>query len=63
MMDARRSGSHRLGEVAPEGGVGRLDPRHRGSETSDVWAGYSEGAVRSGPRAAPEVLATLQNDP
>lgn len=30
-----------------------------GSETSDIWSGYMEGAVRSGERAAQEVLATL----
>ena len=30
-----------------------------GSETSDVWPGYMDGAVRSGERAAAEVLETL----
>ena len=30
-----------------------------GSETSDVWPGYMDGAVRSGERAAAEVLAAL----
>ncbi len=30
-----------------------------GTETSDVWNGYMDGAVRSGERAAAEVLATL----
>lgn len=28
-------------------------------ETSDYWVGYMEGAVRSGQRAAAEVLAEL----
>jgi monoamine oxidase len=30
-----------------------------GAETATVWAGYMEGAVRSGERAAAEVLAAL----
>ena len=30
-----------------------------GTETSDYWAGYMDGAVRSGERAAKEVLAKL----
>ena len=30
-----------------------------GTETSPVWAGYMDGAVRSGERAAAEVLAAL----
>jgi monoamine oxidase len=30
-----------------------------GTETSTIWAGYMEGAVRSGERAAREVLALL----
>lgn len=30
-----------------------------GTETSPVWNGYMEGAIRSGERAAREVLATL----
>jgi monoamine oxidase len=30
-----------------------------GTETSDVWKGYMEGAVRSGDRAGVEVLAEL----
>jgi monoamine oxidase len=30
-----------------------------GSETSDIWNGYMDGAVRSGRRAAGEVLAEL----
>jgi len=28
-----------------------------GTETSTVWTGYMEGAVRSGERAAQEILA------
>jgi len=35
--------------------VGRV--HWAGTETSSVWAGYMEGAVRSGERAAQEVLA------
>ncbi|KPI45655.1 Amine oxidase [flavin-containing] [Cyphellophora attinorum] len=31
-----------------------------GTETSDVWRGYMEGAVRSGARGAREVLADLK---
>ena len=30
-----------------------------GTETSDYWAGYMDGAVRSGERSAAEVLAAL----
>ncbi len=30
-----------------------------GTETSDIWYGYIEGAVRSGEREAHEVLQTL----
>ena len=30
-----------------------------GSETSDYWVGYMDGAVRSGERAAAEVPAEL----
>lgn len=37
--------------------VGRL--HFAGTETSPVWNGYMEGAVRSGERAAAEVLAAL----
>jgi monoamine oxidase len=37
--------------------VGRI--HWAGSETSDVWNGYMDGAVRSGERAAEEVLAAL----
>jgi monoamine oxidase len=31
-----------------------------GTETADHWAGYMDGAVRSGERAAREVLAQLR---
>jgi monoamine oxidase len=37
--------------------VGRI--HWAGSETSDYWNGYMDGAVRSGERAAKEVLAAL----
>jgi monoamine oxidase len=37
--------------------VGRL--HWAGTETSDFWQGYMDGAVRSGERAAAEVLAAL----
>jgi monoamine oxidase len=30
-----------------------------GTETATVWAGYMDGAVQSGKRAAAEVLAEL----
>ena len=35
--------------------VGRI--HWAGTETSEIWAGYVDGAVRSGDRAAEEVLA------
>ncbi len=34
--------------------VGRI--HWAGAETSDVWNGYMDGAVRSGHRAAAEIL-------
>jgi monoamine oxidase len=37
--------------------VGRI--HWAGAETSDYWNGYMDGAVRSGERAAREVLAEL----
>jgi monoamine oxidase len=37
--------------------VGRI--HWAGTETSDYWPGYMEGGVRSGQRAAAEVLAEL----
>jgi monoamine oxidase len=33
-----------------------------GTETATVWSGYIDGAVRSGERAAAEVLAALRRD-
>ena len=38
--------------------VGRI--HWAGTETSDVWNGYIDGAVRSGERVAQELLAVLQ---
>lgn len=38
--------------------VGRI--HWAGTETSTVWNGYMEGAVRSGERAAAEILASLE---
>jgi monoamine oxidase len=32
-----------------------------GTETSPIWTGYIEGAIRSGERAATEVLASYKN--
>jgi monoamine oxidase len=40
--------------AAPIGGI-----HWAGSETADVWNGYMDGAVRSGKRAAHEVLTAL----
>ena len=37
--------------------VGRI--HWAGTETSDFWVGYMDGAVRSGERAAGEALAEL----
>jgi monoamine oxidase len=39
--------------------VGRI--HWAGTETSEVWCGYMDGAVRSGERVAAEVLASIQN--
>jgi monoamine oxidase len=46
----------RLGAVlrAPNGRI-----HWAGTETADYWAGYMDGAVRSGERAAKEVLRAL----
>ena len=33
-----------------------------GTETSPIWTGYIEGAIRSGERAATEVLARFKNE-
>ena len=38
--------------------VGRI--HWAGTETADYWNGYMDGAVRSGERAAKEVLAALR---
>ncbi|MCC6919668.1 MAG: FAD-dependent oxidoreductase [Alphaproteobacteria bacterium] len=65
-----RAPLHRGGYVAAPGpgvltafGPALLDPVGRihwaGTETSDVWGGYIEGAIRSGDRAAAEVLQSL----
>jgi monoamine oxidase len=44
-------------------GSALVEPAERihwaGAETSDVWNGSMEGAIRSGLRAATEVLADL----
>jgi monoamine oxidase len=54
---------------APPGVLRRYGPALRrrtglvhwaGSETSTYWQGYMDGAVRSGERAAGEVLAALR---
>jgi monoamine oxidase len=37
--------------------VGRI--HWAGTETATIWAGYMDGAVRSGERAAREALAAL----
>ena len=37
--------------------VGRI--HWAGTETSEVWCGYMDGAVRSGERSRPEVLAAM----
>jgi monoamine oxidase len=34
-------------------------PLSGGFETSDIWNGYMDGVVRSGRRAADEILAEL----
>jgi monoamine oxidase len=40
-----------------------IGPIHwAGTETATVWSGYIDGAVRSGERAAAEVLAALRRD-
>ena len=36
--------------------VGRI--HWAGAETSDVWNGYMDGAIRSGRRAAAEILTS-----
>ena len=42
---------------APETSVGYL--HFAGTETSNVWRGYMEGAVRSGERAVEEVIEAM----
>ena len=37
--------------------VGRI--HWAGTETSDVWTGYMDGAVRSGQRVATEIAASI----
>lgn len=39
--------------------VGRI--HWAGAETSSVWNGYMDGAVRSGLRAADEILLAMPN--
>ncbi|WP_439569343.1 flavin monoamine oxidase family protein [Sphingopyxis sp.] len=67
-----RAPFHRGGYVSVAGpgvltgfGPALLEPVGRihwaGTETADVWAGYIDGAVRSGERAAREVAATMQS--
>jgi monoamine oxidase len=41
--------------------VGRI--HWAGTETSTYWTGYMDGAVRSGERAAAEVVPTLGRTP
>ena len=60
--EAVRSGSPGIGQIAARGEalvkpVGRI--HWAGTETSNYWAGYMDGAVRSGERAAAEVLERL----
>ena len=33
-----------------------------GAETAEVWNGYMDGAIRSGQRAADEILAEVASD-
>jgi monoamine oxidase len=51
------------GVLASEAGRALCDPYQNvhfvGTETSDVWEGYMEGAVRTGERGAAEVTAKL----
>ena len=51
-----------LGQIVARGQelakpVGRI--HWAGTETSNYWAGYMDGAVRSGERAAAEVIERL----
>ena len=63
-MDPRLPGRHPVARArcSPTGPrcrqpVGRI--HWAGTETSTYWNGYMDGAVRSGERAAQEVLAGL----
>ena len=38
--------------------VGRI--HWAGTETSDIWSGYVDGALRSGDRVAKEVLEAMK---
>ena len=43
-------------------GCSPIGPVHfAGTETSDYWQGYMDGAVRAGERAAREVLASRRH--
>ena len=42
-------------------GFGRI--HWAGTETSAIWTGYIEGAIRSGERAAAEILAPGKQNP
>ena len=60
--EAVRSGSPASARLAARGpGAARARRRIHwaGTETSDYWAGYMDGAVRSGERAAAEVIERL----
>ena len=50
------------GVLTPNGRAARADGEihFAGTETADYWLGYMDGAVRSGERAAREVLAALR---
>ena len=60
-MAARRSCSRTGGWSAAGAGLREpLGPLHwAGSETATRWAGFMDGAVSSGERAAAEILAAL----
>nr|EJJ01896.1 amine oxidase [Rhodococcus sp. JVH1] len=53
VRDARGSGTQYGTALAAP--VGRITSA--GAETSDIWNGYMDGAIRSGRRAADEILA------
>ena len=62
-MVARRPGRHRRARLLLAHGPAIREPVGRihwaGTETSNYWNGYMDGAVRSGQRAAREVLDQL----